>query len=157
MPAPWEANLRAVAAGRVDVILFTSSQQVIHALQVAKVAGIETELRAALATVVVASIGPTTSETLREQGLPVDLEPAHSKMGHLIREAAERSPALLERKRRLAGLLTEAERHPDRPPGARAVVGQPIHARLPAGTGRLHADLAHAASGALHAGVSQRP
>ena len=109
---PLEANLRAVAAGRVDVILFTSSQQVIHALQVAKVAGIETELRAALATVVVASIGPTTSETLREQGLPVDLEPAHSKMGHLIREAAERSPALLERKRRLAGLLTEAERTP---------------------------------------------
>ena len=33
---------------------------------------------------VVGSIGPTTSETLRMHGLPVDVEPAHPKLGHLI-------------------------------------------------------------------------
>jgi uroporphyrinogen decarboxylase len=37
----------------------------------------------------VASIGPTTSETLRELQLPVDLEPEHPKMGHLLTAAAE--------------------------------------------------------------------
>jgi uroporphyrinogen-III synthase len=43
---------------------------------------------------VVASIGPTTSEELREQGIRIDLEPSHPKMGFLVREAAERAGAL---------------------------------------------------------------
>ena len=37
----------------------------------------------------VASIGPTTSEELREQGIRIDMEPSHPKMGFLVREAAE--------------------------------------------------------------------
>jgi uroporphyrinogen-III synthase len=48
---------------------------------------------------VVASIGPTTSEELRQQGLTVDLEASHPKMGQLVRDAAERAPALLASKR----------------------------------------------------------
>ncbi len=41
---------------------------------------------------VVASIGPTTSETLRDYELQVDVEPEHSKMGQLVVAAAEQGP-----------------------------------------------------------------
>jgi uroporphyrinogen-III synthase len=47
---------------------------------------------------VVASIGPTASERLRHYDLPVDLEPSHSKMGVLVKEASERAHALLQQK-----------------------------------------------------------
>ncbi len=47
------------------------------------------ELRTALGScTVVGSIGPTTSETLRAHGLPVDIEPEYPKLGHLIAAVA---------------------------------------------------------------------
>ena len=36
----------------------------------------------------VASIGPTTSEALEEYGVRVDFEPSHPKMGVFVQEAA---------------------------------------------------------------------
>ena len=42
--------------------------------------------RAALKKMDVASIGPTTSERLRQHEWPIDLEPSHSKMGILVEE-----------------------------------------------------------------------
>jgi uroporphyrinogen-III synthase len=48
---------------------------------------------------VIASIGPTTSEELQRHGIEADLEPSHPKMGFLVREAAEQSAELLRRKR----------------------------------------------------------
>jgi uroporphyrinogen-III synthase len=82
---PLRAAIDEIALGRVAVALFTSSQQVEHLLAVAAALGREIELRAGLAKhTVVGSIGPTTSETLRGHGLPVDIEPAHPKLGHLI-------------------------------------------------------------------------
>jgi uroporphyrinogen decarboxylase len=53
----------------------------------------------------VASIGPTTSETLRQLELPVDLEPEHGKMGHLVQAAAERAGDLLARKKQVVSVL----------------------------------------------------
>ncbi|MBX7165024.1 MAG: uroporphyrinogen decarboxylase [Pirellulales bacterium] len=103
--APLEANARALAAGERQVVLFTSSNQVHNLLAVAERLRIEPEVRAGLSRAVVASIGPTMSETLRELGLPVDLEPEHPKMGHLVREAAERSAGILARKAQLAARL----------------------------------------------------
>ncbi len=51
----------------------------------------EAEVRAALTDrVVVGSVGPTTSETLMEHGFPVDIEPEHPKMGHLVAAVASR-------------------------------------------------------------------
>jgi uroporphyrinogen-III synthase len=47
----------------------------------------------------VASIGPTTTEELRQRGIAPDLEPSHPKMGFLVREAAERAAELLRTKR----------------------------------------------------------
>ena len=47
----------------------------------------------------IASIGPTTSETLDEFDIKVDMEPEHSKMGQLVLAAAEKAPALVAAKR----------------------------------------------------------
>lgn len=94
-----EANIRAIVAGQRDVALFTSSHQIVNLLAVAERLGLSDELRQQLDRLVVASIGPTTSETLREHNLPVDLEPEHAKMGHLLVAAAERSAELLQAKR----------------------------------------------------------
>jgi uroporphyrinogen decarboxylase len=52
-----------------------------------------------LSRALVASVGPTTSEMLRENDLPVDFEPSHPKLGHLISESAAHADALLQRKR----------------------------------------------------------
>jgi uroporphyrinogen-III synthase len=91
---PLEVAIRAIAAGELDVALFTTATQVAHLLQVAGRMGLEPAVRDGLARMVVASIGPTTSEELRAQGLRIDMEPSHPKMGILVREAAERAASL---------------------------------------------------------------
>ena len=45
------------------------------------------------------SIGPTTTEAIEEVGLRADITATHPKMGFLIKETAEQSAAVLERKR----------------------------------------------------------
>lgn len=82
---PLHAAIDEIVGGRIGAVMFTAAQQVVHLLQVAADRGREADLRSALADkVIVASIGPTTTETLREHGLPVDIEPEHPKMGHLV-------------------------------------------------------------------------
>jgi uroporphyrinogen-III synthase len=86
---PLRAAIAEIAEGRVGAALFTSAQQVVHVLQVAAEEGRTADLRGALERhTVVGSIGPTTSEALRENGLPVDIEPEHPKMGHLVAAVA---------------------------------------------------------------------
>ena len=86
---PLRAAIVEIAERRVDIALFTSAQQVVHLLQVAAVDGFQQELRTALETrTIIASIGPTTSEALRSHNLPVDIEPDHPKLGHLISAVA---------------------------------------------------------------------
>ena len=73
---PLRQAIAAMAAGEVDIALFTSAQQVEHLLQVAAEEGHEATLRAAFGRpIVVGSVGPTTTETLRGHQLPVDIEP----------------------------------------------------------------------------------
>jgi uroporphyrinogen-III synthase len=48
---------------------------------------------------VIASIGPTTTETLAEYGLIPDLEPSHPKLGILVKEAAEKADSILWNKK----------------------------------------------------------
>jgi uroporphyrinogen-III synthase len=62
----------------------------------------EDAVRRAFSRMVVASIGPTTSERLREYGIAPDIEPSHSKMGYLVSETAQRSSEILRRKRTAA-------------------------------------------------------
>src|SRR5262245_23362670 len=96
---PLKEAVRTVARGELDVAIFTTSMQVAHLLQIAAAIDLESETRRALDRMVVASIGPTTSDELRRRGLPVDLEPSHPKMGVLITETAERASGLLAAKR----------------------------------------------------------
>ena len=91
---PLEDACRALATDQVDVALFTTATQVVHLFQVAEGMGAADSVRAALGRVVIASIGPTTSDELRGHGITVDMEPSHPKMGLLVREAAERAASL---------------------------------------------------------------
>jgi uroporphyrinogen-III synthase len=95
---PLRQAVRAIASGELDVALFTSATQAVHLMKVADTMALRDEVRAQLARMAVASIGPTTSEELRQQGIPVDLEPSHPKMGFLVREAAERAGEIRRRK-----------------------------------------------------------
>jgi uroporphyrinogen-III synthase len=97
--APLQAAVRAIADRQVDVALFTTATQVVHLLKIADSMDLGDAVRRGLATCVVASIGPTTSEEMREQGIAPDMEPTHPKMGFLVREAAERAAGILRAKR----------------------------------------------------------
>lgn len=96
---PLRAAIAEIMAGTIAVILFTSSQQAIHLLQVGEKMGMLDTLRPALARCVLASIGPTTSQTLREHDLIPDMQPEHPHMGFLVRAAAEEAENILRRKR----------------------------------------------------------
>jgi uroporphyrinogen decarboxylase len=98
--APLEANVRALAAGERDVVMFTSAHQVANMLRIAQQLGLEPALREGLAKTAVASIGPTTSEMLQDHEIAVDIEPEHPKMGPLVAAAAERAAEVLAQKRR---------------------------------------------------------
>jgi len=97
--APLRAAITAIAEGIVDVALFTTAVQAIHLFQVAAEMKLEEAVKNGLARAIVASIGPTTSEELRRQGIEADLEPSHPKMGYLVKEASEQAEELLRRKR----------------------------------------------------------
>ncbi len=97
--APLLRAARAVADGQVDVALFTTSMQVVHLLEIARQHNLDDGVRQGFQSVAVASIGPTTSDELREQGITIDIEASHPKMGFLVRDAAERAGAILRRKR----------------------------------------------------------
>jgi uroporphyrinogen-III synthase len=81
------------------VVLLTTATQVHHLMHVAGEMGLGSQVRAGLGRAMVASIGPTTSETLRAEGIAIDLEPSHPKMGFLVREAAEQAARILSSKR----------------------------------------------------------
>jgi len=95
---PLREAVRRLAAGKFDVVLFTTSVQVTHLLRIAAEEELENGVRAAFHRMVVASVGPSTSETLREHELPVDFEPSHPKMGFLVNETAQRAREILQSK-----------------------------------------------------------
>jgi uroporphyrinogen-III synthase len=96
---PLRAAVEAIARGEIDLTLFTTSIQVTHLLKIAREMNREDALRRGFERIVVGSIGPMTSEELREQGFAADFEPAHPKMGFLVNEAAQRGAELLGKKR----------------------------------------------------------
>src|SRR5262245_66464628 len=96
---PLRRAARAVAAGELDVVLFTTATQAVHLMKVADELQLADRVLGGLRRMVVASIGPTTSEELRSRGIPIDLESTHPKMGFLVREAADQAAGILARKR----------------------------------------------------------
>jgi len=95
---PLRQAARRLAAGEFDVAMFTTSVQVPHLLRIATEEGVEQQAREALGRMVVASVGPSTSETLREYGIAPDMEPSHPKMGFLVSETAGRAREILQSK-----------------------------------------------------------
>jgi uroporphyrinogen decarboxylase len=121
--APLEANIRALVAGERDVLMFTSAHQVVNLLRVAEQLQLLEALRDALKKVVVVSIGPTTSEMLREHDLPVDIEPEHPKMGSMVLAAAEQAAEIRTRKTRQVISFTS--------PDQRQTAGSPLDKNAP--------------------------
>ena len=93
--APLREALNAIAASAADVAIFTSSNQVTNVIQLAEAEGIGDAIKRGFARMAVGSIGPVCSEQIRAYGLSADFEPEHSKLGHLVKEAAARAASIL--------------------------------------------------------------
>jgi uroporphyrinogen-III synthase len=85
---PLRAAVEAIARGEIDVVLFTTSVQVIHLFKIAAEMKLEESVRQAFGRILVGSIGPITSEALREHGISPGTEPKHPKIGFLVDAAA---------------------------------------------------------------------
>lgn len=90
---PLRQAIHDTVAGRFDVLLFTSAEQVRNVLRVAEAEGLRDAWLASASRCRVASIGPTCSEALRDAGLPVHVEASPPKMGHLVLQALADSAA----------------------------------------------------------------
>jgi len=88
---PLRDAVRRIAAGQADVVMFTTSIQIAHLFRIAAEEQLEQPMRSALGRMVIASIGPTTTEALEEFGLGPDITPSHPKMGFLVKETAEQA------------------------------------------------------------------
>ncbi|MFO1352043.1 MAG: uroporphyrinogen-III synthase [Gammaproteobacteria bacterium] len=69
------ALIRALAAGRIDAIAFTSQVQYQRLQQIANTHQLEPELKAGLARTQVAAVGPIVAALLRDAGVRVDWMP----------------------------------------------------------------------------------
>jgi len=96
---PLREAIKRIVEGQADVAIFTTSIQLTHLFRIAAERRLEKAVLGALRRMVIASIGPTTSEALEEFGLTPDIVPTHPKMGFLVKETAEKAAAILERKR----------------------------------------------------------
>jgi uroporphyrinogen-III synthase len=96
---PLREAVHRISEGRADVAMFTTSIQLPHLFRIAAEEQVAESMQQALSRMVIASIGPTTTETLEEFGLTPDVTPTHPKMGFLVKETAEQASAILQRKR----------------------------------------------------------
>ena len=83
---PLRECVHGIVHASVDVILFTTAVQVIHLMLIAQEMDQATELLAGLRSVVVVSVGPTTTAELLHYGITPDFEPSRPKMGFLVNE-----------------------------------------------------------------------
>ncbi len=95
---PLREAMDAIIDGRARVALFTNATQIYHLAQVASQNGVRAKLLEALEKCAVCSVGPTCSEALLANGVRVDVEPEHPRMGDLVHAAAKRASGLLTRR-----------------------------------------------------------
>ncbi|MEQ9407108.1 MAG: uroporphyrinogen-III synthase [Fuerstiella sp.] len=86
---PLQFAIDRTVTGDVDILLFTSAQQVRNVLTVAEQSKQKTDWLAAAGRIIVASIGPTCTMALKEAGLKVSFEAAPPKMGPLVKGALQ--------------------------------------------------------------------
>lgn len=92
---PIREAARRLAARECDVVLFTSSIQLDHLLEIASSISLEQDVLAALSEVAIASIGPVMTAALIAKGLPPRIIPKHPKMWSLVKAAADEGPAIM--------------------------------------------------------------
>lgn len=98
--APLKAAILKIVRVQAHVAVFTSALQIEHVLLVAHEIGMAPAVRRALSKeIVIASVGPITSEALGRHGICADIVPGHPKLGHLILAVARRARMLLNEKR----------------------------------------------------------
>lgn len=98
--APLKAAILKIVRGQAHVAVFTTALQVEHLLSVAHEISLAPAVRRALRSdLVVASVGPMTSEALEREGITPDIVPGHPKLGHLVLAVARRARGLLHEKR----------------------------------------------------------
>jgi len=85
---PLREAARRLALREVDIVLLTTSMQIVNLMKIAEEDGIAQQVLEGLRASRIASIGPTTTETLEEYGMKADFEPSHPKMGLLVNEMA---------------------------------------------------------------------
>ena len=103
---PLRECVRGLAHAGVDVVLFTTAVQIIHLMHVAREMDSVADLLAGLRSVVVVSVGPTTTAELLHYGITPDFEPSRPKMGFLVNEAAQYAGQVLREKRERIALGT---------------------------------------------------
>ena len=96
--APLKQVIKQILAGQVQVMLVTNAAQIDHVMQVVEQEGNTAQFKTSCRQLVVASIGPTAGERIRNHGLNVDFEPSHGKMGILVKECSETAHSLMARK-----------------------------------------------------------
>ncbi len=109
---PLRGNVELIAQGQCDVVMFTSAHQVVNLLLVAEQMGLADQVRSQFARMAVVSVGPTTSEMLRDHEIDVDIEPEHPKMGPMVQAAARQSQWTVRRKRAAAAGSASSSRTP---------------------------------------------
>lgn len=98
---PLREAAHRLARRDFDVVLFTSSIQFDHLLQIAQQLGIEAKVLSVLAEeVAIASVGPVMTSALEAYGIPPDIIPNHPKMASLVKAAAEEAARVLSSKGR---------------------------------------------------------
>jgi uroporphyrinogen-III synthase len=97
---PLKEAARRLAAREADVVIFTSSIQLDHLLEIACESHIETQVLESLRhDVAVASVGPVMTASLEAQGIRPDIIPNHPKMWALVKAADEMAEQVLSVKR----------------------------------------------------------
>ena len=98
--APLKAAILKIVRVQAHVAIFTTALQIEHVLSVAREMGMVSAVRRALSSeIVVASVGPVTSEALQRHGIASDIVPGHPKLGHLILAVARHARTLVSEKR----------------------------------------------------------
>jgi uroporphyrinogen-III synthase len=113
--APLQGAIREIIDGSIDVVLFMTAVQVIHLFHVASDMGVADEMRRALESIAIISVGPTTTEEILHYGLKPDFEPSRPRMGFMVNEAAQYARKVLAEKRSsdsFAGAKPEDEQVP---------------------------------------------
>lgn len=95
---PVHAAIREIIAENIPVCFFTNSTQARHLFKAAEISGQSRDLQRALRKILVASLGPSTSAALREEGIEPDFQASHPKLESLIAETAKDLESLLEQK-----------------------------------------------------------